>query len=517
MGGGLLQLSIKSNEDEYLTGNPNIQFFKKVYLRYSNFTMSTYEVLCTPLKEIEENMPVNKLSFDTNTKYKIRVPRNGDLMTDIFLKCKLPKIYSNEKNGRIKYVNNLGFTMIKSAAIYIENTLVERVTGEYLYIYHKLHSSQSKNELINEMTGNTHKLFNPMDYDGNYKNSNLDSIKFIEEGTKYLNKYFDSPSSIDETELIVPLTFWFNRDKGLSLPLIALKYHEVHIELELRPLKELIIKEYDDDSLSGSATYYSKPSDLTSINDYIDDNWNINTKLEINYVFLDNKERNFIVKNTQHYLIEQVQMKEISNISGINTVSMKHYHPVKEIIIVPKRSDISNRNEWFNFSNHDYIDINYRDYQDISDRNNLTINEKNELNTIWKYRKYNQIPDINQTNYSFYNSSIINEMRIELDGVERQCFQDEIYYNSKPILTNYEGSYLDNVLLVPFSLHPSQFKPSGFCNLSEINNITFNFRMKNTNMNGELINYNYNINTYFVNYNILHIQNGMGGLIYANK
>ena len=47
--------------------------------------MSTYEVLCTPLKEIEENMPVNKLSFDTNIKYKIRVPRNGDLMTDIFL------------------------------------------------------------------------------------------------------------------------------------------------------------------------------------------------------------------------------------------------------------------------------------------------------------------------------------------------------------------------------------------------------------------------------------------------
>ena len=116
MGGGLLQLSIKSNEDEYLIGNPNIQFFKKVYFRYSNFTMSTYEVLCTPLQEIEENMPVNKLSFDTSTKYKIRIPRNGDLITDIFLKCKLPKIYSNEKNGRIKYVNDLGFTMIKSGA-----------------------------------------------------------------------------------------------------------------------------------------------------------------------------------------------------------------------------------------------------------------------------------------------------------------------------------------------------------------------------------------------------------------
>ena len=72
-----------------------------------------------------------------------------------------------------------------------------------------------------------------MDYDGNYK-KNLDSIKFIEAGTKYLNKYFDSPSSIDETELIVPLTFWFKVTKGLSLPLIALKYHEVRDQLELR-------------------------------------------------------------------------------------------------------------------------------------------------------------------------------------------------------------------------------------------------------------------------------------------
>ncbi len=517
MGGGLLQLSIKSNEDEYLIGNPNIQFFKKVYFRYSNFTMSTYEVLCTPLQEIEENMPVNKLSFDTSTKYKIRIPRNGDLITDIFLKCKLPKIYSNEKNGRIKYVNDLGFTMIKSAAIYIENTLIERVTGEYLHIHHKLHSSKSKNKLIDKMTGNIDKTFNPVDYDGNYKNSNLESLKISDNGIKYLNKHFDSPSTIDDCELLIPLTFWFNRDKGLSLPLIALKYHEVHIELELRALKDLVIKEYDDDSLTDSSKYYSRPNDLSSLDAYIDDNWNINTKLEINYVFLDNKERNFIVKNTQQYLIEQVQMKEIANISGINTVTMKHYHPIKEIIIVPKRSDVGTRNQWFNFSNHDYNGINYRDYQDISDRNTLTLIQKKELNKIWTFRKYNQIPNINKDNYTFYSENIIKEMRIELDGVERQCFQDEIYYNSKPILANYEGSYLNNVLLVPFSLHPSQFKPSGFCNLSELNSITFNFRIKNTTMNNELINYNYDVNVYFVNYNILHIQNGMGGLIYANK
>ena len=517
MGGGLLQLSIKSNEDEYLTGNPNIQFFKKVYLRYSNFTMSTYEVLCTSLREIEENMPVNKLSFNTSTKYKIRIPRNGDLISDIFLKCKLPKIFSNKKNGRIKYINNLGFTMIKSAAIYIENTLIERVTGEYLHIYHKLHDSKSKNEIIDKMTGNTSKIFNPVDYDGNYKNSNLEPIKIIDNDKNYLNKNFESPSTIEEFELIIPLTFWFNRDKGLSLPLIALKYHEVHIELELRPLNELIIKEYDDESLGDSSKYYSKPNDLTSIDEYINDNWNLNTKLEINYIFLDNRERNFIVKNTQQYLIEQVQMREIKNISGINTVTMKQYHPVKEIIIVPKRSDIRKRNQWFNFSNHDYYGINYFDYQNISDRNTLTLSQKKELNEIWTYRKYNEIPIINQNNYGFYSDSIIKEMRIELDGVERQCFQDEIYYNTKPILFNYEGCYLNNILMVPFSLYPSQFKPSGFCNLSQINDITFNFRMKNTGVNNELIKYNYDINIYFVNYNMLHIENGMGGLIYANK
>ena len=517
MGGGLLQLSIKNNEDEYITGNPNIRFFKKVYFRYTNFTMSTYEVLCTPLREIEENMPVNKLSFNTNTKYKIRIPRNGDLISNIFLKCKLPKIFSNEKNGRLKFVNNLGFTMIKSAAIFIENTLIERVSGEYLHIYHKLHSSKSKNMIIDKMTCNTEDFFNPTSNDTKYRDSSLESIKINNNSTTYLNKNFDSPSTIDECELNIPITFWFNREKGLSLPLIALKYHEVHIELELRAMKDLIVKEYEDDSLNDSSKYYSRPTDLSSLDDYINKSWNINTRLEINYIFLDNKERNFIVKNTQQYLIEQVQMKELVDISGINTVTFKQYHPIKEIIIVPKRSDIKTRNQWFNFSNHDYYGINYRDYQGISDRTTLTISEKKNLNKIWTYRKYNQIPNIDQNNYTFYDESIIQEMRIELDGIERQCFQDKIYYNNKPILFNYEGSYLDNVLLVPFSLYPSQFKPSGFCNLSEINDISFNFRMKNNVFNNELLNYQYNINVYFVNYNVLHIQNGMGGLIYANK
>ena len=75
-------------------------------------------------------------------------------------------------------------------------------------------------------------------------------------------------------------------------------------------------------------------------------------------------------------------MKQITDISSINTVTMKHYHPVKEIIIVPKRSDIRTRNQWFNFSNHDYNGINYRDYQNISDRNTLTMSQKKELNKI---------------------------------------------------------------------------------------------------------------------------------------
>ena len=526
MGGGLLQLIAVNDEDQYLIKNPNINFFKKVYMRHSNFTASSFEIPCTTYNKMGENTIDNKLSFNNSTKYMIRIPRNGDLVTNIFFKCNLPKIYSENIAGKgFKYVENIGFSMIKSAAIFIENTLVERVTGEYLYIYHKLHNKKLKNNIIDSMVHTS-----AINKDDIYNESSLEEENFITSGgDKYINKNYNRSASIQDKNIIVPLTFWFEREYGLSIPLIALKYHQVYLELELRPLKDLFILntletniKSNDDVQPFSNLYYSKPT-INNINDFIKSDWNFNPILDINYIFLDNRERNYITANTQDYLIEQVQKTDILNISGSNTINLRLYHPTKEIIIVPKRTDISNRNQWLNFSNHDSENLNYEDYQqykiDNDDKANYSKTTLKKILNIWKYRKYREIPTIDHINNAYFTRNIINSMSIDLDNTERLELKNESFFSKKQLLNHYNGSNINDILVFPFSLEPSKYKPSGSCNLSEIDNITFNINLKKPNLyeNNIFSPYKYNISIYTVNYNILSIQHGMGGLVYANK
>ena len=110
-------------------------------------------------------------------------------------------------------------------------------------------------------------------------------------------------------------------------------------------------------------------------------------------------------------------------------------------------------------------------------------------------------------------------MSIDLDNTERLELKNESFFSKKQLLNHYNGSNINDILVFPFSLEPSKYKPSGSCNLSEIDNITFNINLKKPNLyeNNIFSPYKYNISIYTVNYNILSIQHGMGGLVYANK
>ena len=134
MGGGLLQLSTKGIEDSYLNNNPNINLFKKVYMRYTNFTMATINVPCSNFSILNGNLKsINKrLPYNETSRFRVKVPRNGDLIDNIFLTFQLPAIKSEQEHG-FKYIENIGTSIIKSASIYIEDTLIETISGE-IYI-----------------------------------------------------------------------------------------------------------------------------------------------------------------------------------------------------------------------------------------------------------------------------------------------------------------------------------------------------------------------------------------------
>ena len=503
MGGGLLQLSVTGIEDNYLNNNPNINFFKKVYMRYTNFTMSTIEVLCSNFSLYNGNLPASnkKLPFNETSHFRVKIPRNGDLIDNVFLRVQLPDIISEDLD--LKYVDNLGSSLIKSASLYIEDTLIESITGEFIYAYHKLNEYKGKNNIFDVMSN------------GEYKNFNKYNKQEVTSGKT--NKFYNTMPGITSRNIAIPLYFWFSKIRGLALPLIALRYHQVFIDFELRPMQDLIVKSNNenksDTGLTNNRNYFTKPEITFNMESYYKNtHWELNPKLDINYIFLDNKERTEICKHSQKYLVEQVNLFNVKSIDGIGkNLEFTPYHPVKEIIILPKRDDIGIRNEWTNFTNFDYPNIDYKKYQKTTINNE----EKIELSKIWKHRKYEKIPTIDKNNYTFFNENIIEKLNIEIDGKQRLEYKPSEYFTLNQHLEHYKGCKIDGVLTYSFSKDPGRFQPTGFCNTSEIDNLVFNIDLKTpSNFNED---YKYDLAFYFINYNILEIQNGMGGIKYSNK
>lgn len=510
MGGGLLQLSATGIEDSYLNTNPNINLFKKVYMRYTNFSMNSISVPCSNfslyngnLKTINKRLPLNESS-----KFRVKIPRNGDLVDNIILNLNMPAIKSDKQHG-FKYISNLGTSIIKSASLYIEDTLIETITGEFLYNYFILNNHKGKTDLFHEMINVNEDPFH------------IHNDTIVDSNDK-LNKFFNTSPSIKGSSLSIPLSFWFSKMRGLALPLIALKFHQVYIDIELRPFRDLFMVsveqtvDHTTSSLSETRFKFIKPSTNIDISSYlVDSYWELNPYLEINYIFLDNSERNMIVKNSQKYLIEQVNAFNIKEIDGIKNIEFEIFHPIKEILIVPKRTDMSNFNEWTNFSNLDYNDIKYKDFQTFSESTSYTSSQFKSLVDIWKYRDYSNIPTIDLTNHNFYDRKIIESLNIQLDNTNRLEYKSSDYFTDFQKYEHYNGTYVPDILAYSFSKSPGKLQPSGSINMSAIDNIVFNMKLKEPSLYGET--YRYNLTVYFVNYNILDIRNGMGGLIYGNK
>jgi hypothetical protein len=510
MGGGLLQLSTTGIEDSYLNTNPNINLFKTVYMRYTNFSMNSISVPCSNFSLYNGNLQTfnKRLPLNEPSKFRVKIPRNGDLVDNIMLNLNMPAIKTDKQHG-FQYISNLGTSIIKSASLYIEDTLIETITGEFLYNYFRLNNHKGKTDLF-------HKMINVNEDPFHIHNDNM-----LGSNNK-LNKFYNTSPSIKGSGLSIPLSFWFSKMRGLALPLIALKFHQVYIDIELRPFRDLFLISTEQQvvhapgNLSKTRFKFIKPPKDIDISSYLVDNyWELNPYLEINYIFLDNSERTMIVKNSQKYLIEQVSAFNINDIDGLKNFEFEIFHPIKEILIVPKRTDMSGFNEWTNFSNLDYNGIQYKDFQTFSESKVYTNSQFESLLDIWKYREYDKIPKIDLTNHKFYDRNIIESLNIQLDNNTRLEYKSRDYFTDFQKYEHYNGSYVPDILTYSFSKSPGKLQPSGSINMSAIDNIVFNMKLKEPSLYGET--YKYNLTVYFVNYNILDIRNGMGGLIYGNR
>ena len=429
MGGGLMQLVAYGAQDIYLTGNPQITFFKVVYRRHTNFAVESIEQTFNG-------------QADFGKRITATISRNGDLIQQMYLEVVLPICTSVTTSTSNVWTYGVGNALVKQAEIEIGGQLIDRQYGDWMNIWTELTTTAGKRAGYDNMVGN---------------NKPSDAAKQT-----------GGVSLTNVNRLYVPLQFWFNRNPGLALPLIALQYHEVKLNLELRASSELI------NTVAASSIVV--PS--------------LSCKLYVDYVYLDTDERRRFAQVSHEYLIEQVQFTGSESISATDNnknVTLNFNHPVKELIWVHTTTvfaaaDSSTGNRWFNYSGAtaSSIDSFTTGLLQLNGHDRFSVRFADYFRKVQNYEHHSRVP------------------RVTGDADTHDFRQQFIYSYS-------------------FALSPEEHQPSGTCNFSRIDNAVLQLGYGADSGTGKAaLAIAMNLNVYAVNYNVLRIMSGMGGLAYSN-
>ena len=288
MGGGIISLVANGAQDVYLTGDPHITYFKVIYRRYTNFAMETIE------------QPID--SAKPGGRYSVQVQRNGDLATKTCLRVRVPEVRADvlgTGTEKIAWVRRVGHALIGSVEVKIGGMSIDKHVGVWLDIYYELTHTAEAERGYRALIGDVDELTTLRG-----KSRAGDSNEVI----------------LPAYTLYIPFQFWFCRNYGLALPLIALQYHEVRIDLCLEEASKLLV--------------------WTGCNAPNLGNWSFReTGIMIDYVYLESGERRKYAQLGHEYLIEQVQFNGEENLQvnpGSNSTNQKYKltynHPTKEIV-----------------------------------------------------------------------------------------------------------------------------------------------------------------------------------------
>jgi Large eukaryotic DNA virus major capsid protein/Major capsid protein N-terminus len=312
MAGGLMQLVAYGAQDVYLTGNPQITFWKVSYKRHTNFAMESIEQTFNG-------------QADFGRRVTCTISRNGDLAYRTYLQVTLPEINQSMKNNNVhsgvyaRWLDFPGEQLISQVEVEIGGQRIDRQYGDWMHIWNNLTLPVDQTSGYYGMVGNTTELtfitdpsFN--DVDGPCQSN--------------APRQVCAPrNALPETTLYVPFQFWYCRNPGLALPLIALQYHEVKINLDIRPIDECLwavgTLNHANCAAAGGRVTAAYNQSLVAASLYVD------------YVFLDTDERRRMAQNPHEYLIEQLQFTGDESVgSSSNKIKLNFNHPVKELIWV---------------------------------------------------------------------------------------------------------------------------------------------------------------------------------------
>ena len=480
MGGGLMQLVAYGAQDIYLTGNPQITFFKVVYRRHTNFSMEC----------IEQTVAGTSTLSTGTTSGDVTISRNGDLVSGVYV--------TSAKAGITD-----GSALIASVDLEIGGQLIDRHFKEWNQVWQELTTPAAKQA----------------------------GLKCMQNSFTHTHTSTGQANSIGMVQ--IPLYFWFCRNPGLALPLIALQYHEVKLKFTW-----------------GTSTEAGTTATC---------------KVWADYIYLDTDERRRFAQVSHEYLIEQLQKDSFA--ADNKSFDLNFNHPVKELIWTSAAINayvnaklVLNGHDRFEPQEEEYFQLRqpYQYHTNIPGYN-ITYHENGNAvgtytdtgvvanhdtptatkatiaagTTITFHADTSEIPIVGDglsvstsTNKRLTTTAesqnhpytvtgrtglvITVSPAIKADSLPTGYQDDDELYiyivsrhvNDLPSVSN----LTKKINVYSFALKPEEHQPSGTCNFSRIDNAQLMFNTAN----GEAF------NIYAVNYNVLRIMSGMGGLAYSN-
>jgi len=553
MAGGLMQLVAYGAQDIFLSGSPEITFWKVSYRRHTNFAMES----------IEQTF---QGQADFGRRVTCTISRNGDLCYRTYLQVTLPEINQSMANTTgsftqgvyARWLDFIGEQLIAQVEVEIGGQRIDRQYGDWMHIWNQVTMTSEQQRGYFKMIGNTTALTYITD-------PTFASVSGPCSSTSGPNQVCAPRNALPETTLYIPLLFWFSKNPGLSLPLIALQYHEVKINLDIRPIGECLWAVGSLTQTTGTASVtLAYQQSLVAASLYVD------------YIFLDTDERRKMAQNPHEYLIEQLQFTGDESVgSSSNKIKLNFNHPVKELIWVVQPD-----------ANVDYcssLDASQLLFRTLGAQ---PFNYTDAIDALPNAIHAFGGPMETMGSNAFITSSGLFQMPGAVDGAgifastnpltsntwgatsgtpgtdqpfiaqqgtfqsgsyvsdagtfvlaetaldmhcwgENPCVTAKLQLNGQDRFSEREGSYFDvvqpfqhhtrnpdtGINVYSFALRPEEHQPSGTCNFSRIDNAVLQLVLSIAAVGGVATS---KVRVYAVNYNILRVLSGMAGIAYSN-
>ncbi len=548
MAGGLMQLVAYGAQDVFLTGTPEITFWKISYRRHTNFAMESIEQTFSG-------------QADFGRRVTCTISRNGDLAYRTYLQVTLPEINQsmvptsgsgNNDGVYARWLDFPGEQLIAQVEVEIGGQRIDRQYGDWMHIWNQLTMPSEQLQGYYKMVGHTTQLTYITD-------PSFADVSGPCASSGGPAQVCAPRKALPETTLYIPLQFWFCKNPGLALPLIALQYHEVKINIDFRPIGECLwaVKTLTQGAGASGATVSVPQAYQQSL---------VAASLYVDYIFLDTDERRKMAQNPHEYLIEQVQFTGDESVgSSSNKIKLNFNHPCKELIwVVQPDANVdycaSLQEGTVLFKTLGAQPFNYTDAIDAlppaihvfggpaetSGANAfITASGLFEMaggadasatasTADWSANASNYDPFTSGTGVptgstvSDAGTFVLAETAKDLHcWGENPCVTAKLQLNGQDRFSEREGSYFDvvqpfqhhtrhpdtGINVYSFALRPEEHQPSGSCNFSRIDNAVLQLVLSAPTVLGTNT---AKVRVYAVNYNVLRVMSGMAGVAYSN-